>query len=317
MKRSLVLLVVLVVLLGIYWLVQSKRPIVSAARPFVECDSAKVDFLRIQTAADTVEMRKEGEQWTVTYPLKYPAAQKTVTAAVGKFREMEKLTLITKNTSRHGEFQVDDALGVKVTVGQGKKTTTIYIGRSGPTGQTSYARADGTNDVWEIGGSQSATFKRKVKDWRDKTITELNQADFRKIVLEYPDHKITLTLNDSLWDVDAGKEKFVGTKDLVGRLTGMLSRMSGVDFADTLAPNAFNASVFHLQAELNDGQSVDLRLIPKDPEGNQFFLRKAGAQADYVIYKSTAGALMKKAEDFREKPETASPDSPAKAKAKA
>jgi hypothetical protein len=303
MKRSITLIVVLAVLLGIYWLVQSRRPVVSGARPFVEYDSAAVNLMRMETATDTVELRKEGEQWSLTVPLKFPAAQSTVQQAISRLREMEKLTLITSNTDRHSEFQLNDSLGVKVTIGQGNKLTTLYVGRTGPTGQTTYARLAGSGDVWEIGGNHASTFKRKAKDWRDKTITEFNLGDFRKITLRYPDQTLTLSLVDTAWKVDAGREQFDAANDLVERLTNLLARMSGVDFADTLSANAFDQPVFQLQAELAAGQTVDLKLIPKDADGNQYYLRKAGATADYVIYKSTANALMKKAEDFKPKAE--------------
>jgi len=302
MKRSITLIVVLVVLLGIYWLVQSRRPVVSASRPFVEYDSAAVNLIRVETATDTVELRKEGDQWNLVVPLRFPAAQRTAQQAVGRLREMEKLTLITNNPARYAEFQVNDSAGVKVTIGQGNKLAVFYLGRTGPTGQTTYARLANSKEVWEIGGNQAATFKRKAKDWRDRTVTEFNQGDIRKITLRYPDQTLTLSLVDTVWKVDAGKEQFDGAKDLVGRLTGLLSRMSAVDFADTLGPNAFDQPAFELVAELTSGQTVDLKLIPKDAEGSQYFLRKSGASADYVIYKSTANALMKKADDFKPQP---------------
>jgi hypothetical protein len=311
MKRSLTLIIVLAVLIGIYWLVQSRRPVVATDRPFVEFDSAAVNLLRMETATDTVELRKEGEQWNLLAPLKFPAAQKSVQQAVGKLREMKKLTLVTSNPDKQGEFQVDNASGVRLTIGQGNKTATIVIGKAGSTGQTSYARLADSKDIWEIGGSHAATFKRKAKDWRDKTITEIDKEAFKKFVLRYPDQTITVTRADTVWTVDTGKGQFAGSSDQVGRLTNLLSRMSCVDFADTLKADAFDKSALQLTAELTTGQTIDLKLIPKDAEASQYFVRKMGAPADYIIYKSTANVLMKRADDFKEKAEDSS-DKPMK-----
>lgn len=310
MKRSLMLVIILAVLIGIYWLVQSRQPVVATDRPFVEFDSSAVNLLRMETATDTVELRKEGELWNLNVPLKFPAGQKSVQQAVGKLREMKKLTLITSNTDKQTEFQVDEANGVKLTVGQGNKTATFVVGKVGPTGQTSYARMTDSKDIWEIGGNHSATFKRKPKDWRDKTITEFNKEDFEKIVLRYPEQTITLAKADTVWKVDTGKEQFDGTNELVGRLLNLLSRMSGTDFADTLKADAFDKPEFQLEARLISGQTIDLKLIPKDAEASQYFVRKAGALADYVIYKSTANALMKKAADFKENSDSQSKKPP-------
>ena len=133
MKRSLILIVVLVVLLGLYWLVQSKRPVVSADRPFVKCDSAAVSLLRVEAAPDTVELMKEGDNWILVRPLRYPAATRTVASAVGRFKQMQKLSMVTDRVERASEFQVDDVSGTKVTVGQGGKRQTFYLGKAGPT----------------------------------------------------------------------------------------------------------------------------------------------------------------------------------------
>lgn len=310
MKRSMLLIAILVVLLGIYWLVQSKRPVVSADRPFIEADSAKIDFLRVEFAGDTVEMRKEGETWTLVVPLKFPASQRSVQQVVGKLGGIKKLALITKNADKHAEYQIDAAMGVRVKVGQGGKYSEFVVGKGGSTGQTSFARLANSDEVWEVSGNNSSLFKKKAKDWRDKTITEFDQAELRKIILRHPDQTIALTLVDSTWKVDTGKEQFDGVKDLVGRLTGLLSRMSAVDFADTLGVDAFAKPVFQLEAELSSGEKLDLKLNPKDAEGSQYFVRKAGSAADYVIYKSTANVLMKRPSDFRESAEPAAKKPP-------
>jgi hypothetical protein len=305
MKRSILAIVLLAALIGIYLLVQSrKQNVVSANRPFVAVDSAAVTKLYVESAMDTVQIEKQGDKWVLTKPVNYPAATQTVAMALGRFREMEKLSLISSKAERQAEFQVDAANGAKLVVTQGGKSVTFFIGKSSSTGGTSFARMDGSNEIWEVSGTYSPTFKRKAKDWRDKTITESDAASFRKFTLQYPEETLTVTLDDTTWKVDAGKVKFDAEKDLVGRLTNLLSRLSTIDFADTLSPNFFDRPACHLVADMADGGAIDLKLVAKDAEGNQYFLRKAGAATDFVIYKSTASVLMKHAADFRTPPES-------------
>ena len=323
MKRSVVLIIMLVVLIGIYLLVQSrKQNVVSANRPFVVVDSAAVSKLYVESATDTVQMEKQSDKWMVTKPINYPAADKTVAMALGRFREMEKLSLISSKPDRQAEFQVGAADGAKVVVTQGGKSVAFYVGKSGSTGGTSFARLDGSNDIWEVSGVYAPTFKRKAKDWRDKTITELEAANFRKFTISYPSYgeTFTVTLEDTTWRVDDGKRKYDAQKDIVGRVTNLLSRMSTIDFDDSLGPSYFDVPRCHFMAEMVDGSTVDLRILPKDAEGNQYYLRKAGAAADFVIYKSTAEVLMKHAGDFlhesgTQQPGTASPKKPKDLKA--
>lgn len=303
-NRNVVLVIALVVLIGIYWFMKKSEPVVEADRPFVRADSAKVDLIRIEMPDETVELKKEDNTWWVTQPMRYPAAEKTVQSAIQKLNEMKRLSLITERPDRFADFQVTDSGATRVTIGQGSKTTTFVLGKAGPTMQTSYARMASSKEVWEIAGNHIGTFKRKSKDWRDKTITNVEMSAINKVVIEYPKQTINVTLVDTVWHVDAGKEQFDASKELVERLTRMIAKISAVDFADTLSKDAFNSAEAHIVANLTTGEIIDLRLIPKDKEGNQYFLRKDGAPADYVIYKSTASALMKKPEDFKAKAES-------------
>lgn len=304
MKRNVTLLIVLLGLLGIYWLVQSKKPVVSAARPFVEIDSAKVTLLRVETATDTVELTKQGDLWRVSAPLDYPAAQATVTSALGRLVHLEKLSLISTKSERFAEFELDDAQSTRITVGQGGtgNTATYHFGKTGPTGGTGYARYAGTDEIWEVSANPAPMFKRPVKDWRDKTITELQAAEIVKLTFVYPQQTFTVSRDDTLWKVEIAQGSFHDENNQVSRVTNLLSRMAAVDFADTLGPAAFDNPELRLQAELAGGDVIDLRLMPKDADGSQYYIRKADAATDFVIYKSTASVLMKKVDDFKAKP---------------
>jgi hypothetical protein len=315
-NRNILLVGALIVLIGIYWFVKKSQPVVETDRPFVTADSAKVDLLRIESPDETVELAKEGDKWWVTKPVRYPAAERNVGTALQKLHEMKKLSMITEKDERYNEFQVSDSGATKVTIGQGGKTVTFLVGKSGPSMQTTYARMANSKEVWEIAGNHAGTFKRKSKEWRDKTITDMDMTAINKVVMQYPLQAVTASLVDTTWKIDDGKQSFEADKSLVERVTRMISKISAVDFADTLGPSAFDKPEAHVVATLNTGETVDLKLIPKDADGNQYFLRKDGASSDFVIYKSTATALMKKADDFKVKPEDLK-DKTGKAKAKA
>ncbi len=311
-SRNLLLIVALIVLIGVYWLMQKQTPVVEADRPFVSADSAKVDLLRVEAPDETVELTKEGDKWWLTKPLRYPAAERTVQTAIQKLQEMKKLSLITEKADRYNEFQVSDSGATLITVGQAGKTTTFVLGKSGPSMQTTYARMANSDEVWEIAGNHAGTFKKKAKDWRDKTITDVDMNTINKVVVEYPDQTITATLVDTVWKIDTGKEQFDAEKSLVERLTRMISKTNAVDFVDTLSANAFDHPAAHVVATTTEGETLDLKLIPKDEEKKQYIVRKAGASSDYTIYESTANALMKKPDDFKKKLEKPPVDAKAK-----
>ncbi len=312
-NRNILLLGALVVLVGIYWFMQKSKPVVETDRPFMSADSAKVDLVRIEALDETVELVKEGDKWWMNKPVRYPAAEKNVQTAVQKLKEMKKLAMITEKPDRYADFQVGDSGATRVTIGQGGKSTTFLIGKTGPSMQTTYARLANSKEVWEIAGNHASTFKKRSKDWRDKTITSVDMSAITKVVIEYPQQTVTAALVDTTWKITSGNQQFDADKSLVERLTRMISNISAVDFADSLGANAFDKPEAHVVATLNAGETIDFKLIPKDTDANQYFLRKDGASSDFVVYKSTASALMKKLDDFKAKPEEVS----GKAKTKA
>jgi hypothetical protein len=101
----------------------------------------------------------------------------------------------------------------------------------------------------------------------------------------------------------SGAQQFDGDKSLVERVTRMISKISAVDFVDTLSTNAFDKAEYHVMAETTGGDKIDLRMMPTDTSGSQYFVRKAGASSDFTLYKSTINALVKKPDDFKLKAE--------------
>ncbi|RQV94194.1 DUF4340 domain-containing protein [bacterium] len=301
MKKAVTLIIILVVLLAVYWMIESEKPVVSTDQQFITADSASITKLEIHSAKNDVTLTKQGGGWMVDGEKPYPANERTLGLALAKFNQMSKKALISERPERFADMEVDDSLGVKVTVHAGDKSSTLILGKAGPTFQTSYARLDGSNEIWEVSGNNRSTFDKKLDDWRDKTINQYEMADFKKYVLNYPDHSFTAELQDSVWHITAGSRAFDGDARLIERLSRMMSRMNAVEFADTLAEDTFDDPDFQIIADLVSGETIDIKLKKFDED--RFFLRKAGAVSDFVIYKATAEAMMKQPDDFVKKEE--------------
>jgi hypothetical protein len=291
----------LVILVMIYFLMQKSEPVVEPGQAFVQADSAQITQLTVQFTDDTVTLVKEGESWVIQDGGRnYPANATNVGRALQRFNQMTRQAMITKKADRLAEFQLDDSNAVRVTFTQNGKAETILLGKAGPSFQTMYARRDGSDEVWEISGNHTSSFKRKAGDWRDKTITKLTMDDVTKLEFRYPTETITAVKADTTWHISDGKTEFDAPNNLVERVTRLLSSMNAVEFVDTLPDADFATPDMQLLATLNTGETIDLKLKKKDDE--QYFIRKNGALSDFVIYNSTANVLMKKAGDF--KPQT-------------
>ncbi len=303
MNKTLVLAAVLFALIAVYWVVDQSEPVAKTDTPLIVADSASITSLKIMTLADTVDLRKEGDGWKVFGAKVYPANEQNVGRALQKFSQMSKKAMITHKTDRHAEFEVDSANGVLVNLTSNGKDQSLYLGKAGPSMQTSYARVEGSSEVWEIGGNHTSAFRRPPADWRDKTITALPMDSIRKVTLNYDGKLLVLEKQDTLWSGTEDGAPFAASKPQIERVTRMLSRMNTVEFADTLSDETFAAPKATVLVEMIDGSRTELKLVPRDDK--QYFVRKTGSQSDFVIYNSTADVLLKKKADLVEREQPA------------
>ena len=298
MKRTLLLLVVFVLLIGALWLMRSTEPVVKKAKPFIEVDSASVQGLGIVYGPDSVYLAHRDDGWWLEYPIEYPAAERTVGTAVDKLESMNIEGLITDNPESFTKYEVD-TVGLRVYVVAEGKSTGFIIGKNASNFQHTYMRYINQNDVWLVKGSYRNVFGKALKDWRDRTITDLPMESVRKVEIIYPEETISLAWQDSLWKVTAPGKDFAGETSLVERLLRLMCRINTVDFLDTLKVVSFEKPEAILRAEFEGNEPLELKLVPLDETGKKYVLEKTGALTHFIIYKATATTLMKRAEDFR------------------
>lgn len=303
MNRSLLLVVLLLALVAIYWFVNKSEPVAQTNVPLIVADSASVSYLKITTATDTIEMRKEGDGWKVGGAKPYPANAQNIGRALQKLDQMTRKAIVTEKEDRYPDFEVDNAKGVLVDVTSGGKEQSVVLGKPSPSMQTSYARIPGEDEVWEVGGNPASAFRRPKADWRDKTLTALPMDSIRKVTITFADEQIVLAKADTTWSGTSNGKAFPASKSQIERVTRMLSKINTVEFADTLSDATFATPLCTVLAEMADGSSTELKLVKRDDK--QYFVRKSGALSDFVIYNSTADVLMKRPADLVDKPKPA------------
>lgn len=299
MNKTLVLAALLFALIGIYWVVNQSEPVAKTDTSLVDADSASVTAMKIMTATDTTDLRQEGDGWKLMGAKVFPASAQSVGRALQKFSQMSKKAMVTDKPERYAEFEVDGSKGVLVNFTARGKDQSIYLGKAGPTMQTCYARLEGSKEVWEIGGNHASAFRRPPADWRDKTITAIPMDSVRTLTIVKEGTTIELTRQDTVWSGTENGVSFPAVKPQIERLTRLLSKMSTVEFADTLTDATFATPMATVNIVTLDGKSTELKFVPRDDK--QYFVRRTGALSDFVVYNSTADVLLKKKEDLIEK----------------
>ena len=232
-KNTLILLGILFVLAAIAYLLfqqPGETSLTETGRDLLmELDPASVNRVSIVSITSSITLVRRESQWVLEYPIQALADQPFVGTL---FREAGNLpinSVISSKPEKHSLFQVDSA-GTRITFSHASgDSTSIILGKSGPSYTDVYARREGSNDVVLINAGISYTVNRPVKEWRDHGILRLPAESIREVGFQYGDTTFTLAWKDSSWVVGTNP---VQESIAAGIVTG-LSNLRADDFLDT------------------------------------------------------------------------------------
>jgi hypothetical protein len=169
-------------------------------------DITSLEITRPEEGAVRLE-RGEGGAWRVISPVEARADQTSVDSALDKIAELELESVAARNASHHEDLEVDAAHGIHVVARNGEETVVdIWVGAS-RSGNTA-VRVEGQDAVGMVDGSIRFAFSRDLKDWRDRSILDLEADDVREVAWVGPNG--TFRFNRPMvaatieGDVDAG-----------------------------------------------------------------------------------------------------------------
>ncbi len=125
---------------------------------------------------EQVRLERHDDVWHVTQPVEARADQSALQTALEKLRGLEVAGIAASHAEHHEELEVDDAHGVHVRVlGEGDEVIAdLVIGAF--RGGNTMVRTAGQDTVATVRGSIRFAFSRDLKDWRDRTMLDV-QAD--------------------------------------------------------------------------------------------------------------------------------------------
>jgi hypothetical protein len=114
--------------------------------------------------------------WRVTQPLDAPADASALDTALDKLDELEVAGTAATHAEHHEELEVDDAHGVHVVVHGADDAVLADLIIGAFRGGNTMVRAAGQDTVVTVRGSIRFAFARDVKDWRNRSMLDL-EAD--------------------------------------------------------------------------------------------------------------------------------------------
>lgn len=218
----------------------------------VKIDTGKISGIYIypqaEQGAELVFSRK-GINWMVTKDeLSVPADRNSIGNTLDELLNLTADRLVARSEEKWAEYHVNDSLGTRVVVKEGKKTTLdMIIGRFNyqpPAGGYSgygqqygtgitYVRKSEEKEVYAVKGFLAMSINQEFNNWRDQSICRLNREQITKVVFDYPaDSGFVAQKLEKNWTING----ILADSTSMAQYLNGLSRKSHGDFADGFSP---------------------------------------------------------------------------------
>ena len=320
MSRTTMVLTGILALQIVVWGVASlDRQHVKETRPFLALDTSQIDYIHIKNKDGEVSLQKVGATWKVTSPYNYTANDSYTETLIEKLAELREESIVSGSKGKWKDFEVDDSSAAYVEAGrQGGVMDKFYCGKPSKTYTHTYMRRAGSDDVWLVSGTPRSSFTRRPKDWRDKSILELDRTMIERVALNFsgetvmltreisaPGADTTLVKGDTTWKVVGSKGgALVADSKPLNRFFNTLTKLRAMDFLDAgedTLPD-FSKPDFSVEVYLEGNQHELLQFQPQGgDDAKRWVVRKQGIESTmFVVYESTIKNLKKQPADFKE-----------------
>jgi len=165
---------------------------------------SSIEAVRLSGTDQPVELRREGEAWTVNG---YAPDSATVARFIDLIVDLEVGDLAATNPANHDRMGVsqDSAESMEIDV-EGGDTRRVLIGEQGPRFATVYGRLPDEDEVYVLRGDLRIHAIRRLDDWRNKRMVAIDTSLVRRIEVERDGEAYTVVRADSTWTLEDGGE---------------------------------------------------------------------------------------------------------------
>ena len=250
-----ILVIVLVLLVGLFFIsrkIRDKRSSGTLRTDLVQIDSSLVSSILLYPSAENGEeivFTRNGNNWIVKKgDLAVDANNNSVRNMFSELIMLSPERLVARSKEKWTDYGVNDSLGTRVIIKQGKKTMVdLMVGRfdyqPGPSGYggyggnygsgLTYVRLYDESEVYVVQGFLAMSFNQTFKNWRNQTIVNTNKNNVSFLSFEYPaDSGFIAMKADTIWMID----DIQADSASMAQYLNNLSRKSNSSFVDDFSP---------------------------------------------------------------------------------
>jgi hypothetical protein len=256
-----------------------KSPEVSLA-----IDSASIVKIEIERPGKSVKLENIGGKWKITSPVQYAANTTSVSELIAGLRKLKAESLISSNPEKQNLFQVDSSGSKVVLTDRSGKTTSLVVGKMGPSYSDVYFRLADSKNVYLGEGLNSWVINQEVKNWRDKTIFSASADSIKELSLTYRGKNYVLHRDSTTWRY--GRDTIATT--VMTSMLNALSNLHAEDFVDTV----YQPKAQPFKMRIWTSGEADLNFFPEPPDTSKYFVQTSQSPQGFTLSKWSVRPLL-------------------------
>lgn len=297
------------------------------AQNIVNFDRTKIDGIVIQNGDEKIEIRRRDNKWRLETPIKDQADGALVGTLLSDLENWQKegsipAKEIDSDKSKLAEYGLNNPK-LKLKLLGYDRPPEILFGKDAAMEGKIYVRFQNSKETFLASQSVKKDIDKKPEEFRDKKLTDLSNADVRRVVLKTPAGEIELEKKDTHWDIvkplraRADDQK---VNDLISQVTSArIAQFVAEDRGDLrpygLSEPRGSITMFNQEQNKNQkveigdsikvagsdakGQTLQIGAVP-EKEKEQVYVRFVPRGSVYTLPKKLEGVLNTKPADLRD-----------------
>ena len=330
-RNTLILAIIVIAGLAYFRFFEMKRPGTEEARRqsqnMVNVDRTKIDGIVIQNGDQKIEIRRRDNKWRLETPIKDQADNALIETLLSDLENWQKegtipAKEIDSDKSKLTEYGLNNPK-LKLKLLGRDRPPEILFGKDAAMEGRMYVRFQNSKETFLAGQSVKKDVDKKPEEFRDRKLTDLSNAQVRRVVLKTPAGEIELEKKDTNWEIlkplraRADDQK---VNDLISQVTSARIGQFVADDRGDLRPYGLaepRGSITLFDQEQKKDQKVEIGESIKvagredkgqtlqigtisDKEKDQVHVRFAPRGSVYTLPKKIEGILNTKPADLRD-----------------
>ena len=316
LKNTLLLLLLAMGAFAFIWFYerhqQSTRDEAEDGTLVAKFDRDKVQAIDLRSPEGKMELRKDAQgRWQIVAPIEDRADAMTIAQLFTEAESLRYVARIDEDGKSVGKERLKEyglaETNTRLKLAGPEKTVEIQWGKDAATEGRQYIRLDGSPAVYVVGGPLKATVTKRLDEFRDKRLSDVNAAVVNKVTIQTSAGEIEMRRDESNhWSL----LKPLKARGNDARIGDLISRAAGAR-VESFVGDAANLSAYGLQeprvtVSLYSEEQEPVRLLlgtnPKDEkEKGRTYAKLSTRQAVVLLPKAIESLIATKPNDLRDR----------------